>query len=107
MDIVSISPLKKCKDPENSLLLYPDVSMKDTDPEIAALAYDEEETVSNDVYFFHIIGTLHAYSFYFREQAAGRHESFAGLISARFRGNCSLVRPWTYVHVHKTDLFGL
>lgn len=37
------------RDPENSLLLYPDVSMKDTDPEIAALAYDEEETVSLNV----------------------------------------------------------
>ncbi|KAL3802676.1 hypothetical protein HJC23_012000 [Cyclotella cryptica] len=32
------------RDPDNSLLLYPDVAMKDTDPEIAALAYDEEET---------------------------------------------------------------
>jgi len=32
------------RDPENSLLLYPDESLRDTDPEVAALAYDEEET---------------------------------------------------------------
>ena len=32
------------RDPENSLLLYGDESLRDTDPEVAALAYDEEET---------------------------------------------------------------
>ncbi|KAL9184935.1 hypothetical protein ACHAXT_002712 [Thalassiosira profunda] len=32
------------RDPENSLLLYPDESLRDTDPEVGALAYDEEET---------------------------------------------------------------
>ena len=35
------------RDPENSLLLYPDASLRDTDPEIAAMAYDEEETGSS------------------------------------------------------------
>jgi len=35
------------RDPENSLLLYPDESLRDTDPEVAALAYDEEETGSS------------------------------------------------------------
>jgi len=35
------------RDPENSLLLYPDVSIRDTDPDVAALAYDEEETGSS------------------------------------------------------------
>lgn len=35
------------RDPEHSLLLYPDVSIRDTDPEVAALAYDEEETGSS------------------------------------------------------------
>lgn len=46
MQLKKINDLSSVRDPENSLLLYPDVSMKDTDPEIAALAYDEEETVS-------------------------------------------------------------
>ena len=32
------------RDPKNSLLLYPDESLRDTDPEVAARAYDEEET---------------------------------------------------------------
>lgn len=31
------------RDPENSLLLYPDASLRDTDPDVAALAYDGEE----------------------------------------------------------------
>jgi predicted membrane chloride channel (bestrophin family) len=31
------------RDPENSLLLYPDASLRDTDPDLAALAYDGEE----------------------------------------------------------------
>ena len=35
------------RDPENSLLLYPDESLRDTDPDAAALAYDEEETGSS------------------------------------------------------------
>ena len=32
------------RDPEHSLLLYPDESLRDTDPELMALAKDEEET---------------------------------------------------------------
>jgi len=32
------------RDPEHSLLLYPDESLRDTDPELIALAKDEEET---------------------------------------------------------------
>lgn len=32
------------RDREHSLLLYPDQSLRDTDPEVAALAYEEEET---------------------------------------------------------------
>lgn len=35
------------RDPEHSLLLYPDESLRDTDPEVAALAYDQEETGSS------------------------------------------------------------
>jgi predicted membrane chloride channel (bestrophin family) len=35
------------RDPEHSLLLYPDESLRDTDPEVAWLAYDEEETGSS------------------------------------------------------------
>ena len=31
------------RDPFNSLLLYPDASLRDTDPDVAALAYDGEE----------------------------------------------------------------
>jgi len=46
MQMKKVNDLNFDRDPENSLLLYPDISMKDTDPEIAALAYDEEETVS-------------------------------------------------------------
>lgn len=46
MQMKKVNDLSSVRDPENSLLLYPDISMKDTDPEIAALAYDEEETVS-------------------------------------------------------------
>jgi hypothetical protein len=51
------------RDPENSLLLYPDVSMKDTDPEIAALAYDEEETVSASFLLQNISTILHTSHF--------------------------------------------
>jgi len=32
------------RDPENSLLLYPDASLRDTDPDVAALAYDGEDS---------------------------------------------------------------
>mmetsp|Transcript_18039 Transcript_18039/g.38983 ORF Transcript_18039/g.38983 Transcript_18039/m.38983 type:complete len:508 (-) Transcript_18039:44-1567(-) len=39
-----VNDLNTVRDPENSLLLYPDESLRDTDPEVAALAYDEEET---------------------------------------------------------------
>lgn len=43
----SVSDANVERDPENSLLLYPDESLRDTDPEVAARAYDEEETGSS------------------------------------------------------------
>ena len=44
MTFYRVNDLNVERDPEHSLLLYPDESLRDTDPEVAALAYDEEET---------------------------------------------------------------
>lgn len=42
--MISVNDLNVERDRENSLLLYPDESLRDTDPEVAQRAYDEEET---------------------------------------------------------------
>ena len=47
MTFYRVNDSKIERDPENSLLLYPDESLRDTDPEVAWLAYDEEETGSS------------------------------------------------------------
>jgi hypothetical protein len=57
LQLKKVNDLSFVRDPDNSLLLYPDVVMKDTDPEIAALAYDEEETVSI-IFMIHLTTVL-------------------------------------------------
>jgi hypothetical protein len=47
MTFYRVNDSKIERDPEHSLLLYPDESLRDTDPEVAWLAYDEEETGSS------------------------------------------------------------
>lgn len=47
MTFYRVNDLNVERDPENSLLLYPDESLRDTDPEVQSLAYDEEETGSS------------------------------------------------------------
>jgi len=42
--MISVKDSNVERDPENSLLLYPDESLRDTDPEVVARAYEEEET---------------------------------------------------------------
>lgn len=43
MNFYRVNDLNVERNPENSLLLYPDESLRDTDPDVAALAYDEGE----------------------------------------------------------------
>ncbi|KAL7532436.1 hypothetical protein ACHAXR_004624 [Thalassiosira sp. AJA248-18] len=47
MTFYRVNDLNVERDPENSLLLYPDESLRDTDPEVAELAYDQEEKGSS------------------------------------------------------------
>mmetsp|Transcript_35911 Transcript_35911/g.86673 ORF Transcript_35911/g.86673 Transcript_35911/m.86673 type:complete len:1040 (+) Transcript_35911:123-3242(+) len=47
MTFYRVNDMNVERDRENSLLLYPDESRRDTDPDAAALAYDEEETGSS------------------------------------------------------------
>ena len=47
MTFYRVNDLNIERDPENSLLIYPDESLRDTDPEAAARAHDEEETGSS------------------------------------------------------------
>ena len=43
MTFYRVNDLNIERDPENSLMLYPDESLRDTDTEVGVLAYDEEE----------------------------------------------------------------